>query len=72
MSFFCVQEEEAGRVKDCWDSQEAPALSTCSNANIFRRINAILDNSLDLSRVCTTPINRGIHDRLPGDLDLKT
>ncbi|XP_070086524.1 cytoplasmic polyadenylation element-binding protein 1 isoform X8 [Equus asinus] len=58
-------EEEAGRVKDCWDSQEAPALSTCSNANIFRRINAILDNSLDLSRVCTTPINRGIHDRLP-------
>uniref|UniRef100_G3QL70 Cytoplasmic polyadenylation element binding protein 1 n=2 Tax=Gorilla gorilla gorilla TaxID=9595 RepID=G3QL70_GORGO len=58
-------EEEAGRIKDCWDNQEAPALSTCSNANIFRRINAILDNSLDFSRVCTTPVNRGIHDHLP-------
>ncbi|XP_047593528.1 cytoplasmic polyadenylation element-binding protein 1 isoform X8 [Lutra lutra] len=58
-------EEEAGRIKDCWDNQEAPALSTCSNANIFRRINAILDNSLDFNRVCTTPINRGIHDHLP-------
>ncbi|XP_053079469.1 cytoplasmic polyadenylation element-binding protein 1 isoform X4 [Acinonyx jubatus] len=57
--------KEAGRIKDCWDNQEAPALSTCSNANIFRRINAILDNSLDFSRVCTTPINRGIHDHLP-------
>nr|XP_031547672.1 cytoplasmic polyadenylation element-binding protein 1 isoform X1 [Vicugna pacos] len=59
------REEEAGRIKDCWDNQEAPALSTCSNANIFRRINAMLDNSLDFSRVCTTPINRGIHDHLP-------
>ncbi|KAG8516384.1 Cytoplasmic polyadenylation element-binding protein 1, partial [Galemys pyrenaicus] len=58
-------EEEAGRIKDCWDNQEAPALSTCSNANIFRRINAILDNSLDFSRVCTTPVNRGAHDHLP-------
>ncbi|XP_055412606.1 cytoplasmic polyadenylation element-binding protein 1 isoform X6 [Bubalus kerabau] len=60
-------EEEAGRIKDCWDNQEAPALSTCRNANIFRRINAILDNSLDFSRVCTTPVNRGIHDHLPAD-----
>ncbi|XP_034362750.1 cytoplasmic polyadenylation element-binding protein 1 isoform X4 [Arvicanthis niloticus] len=59
------QEEEAGRIKDCWDNQEVPALSTCSNANIFRRINAILDDSLDFSKVCTTPINRGIHDQLP-------
>ncbi|XP_057611928.1 cytoplasmic polyadenylation element-binding protein 1 isoform X8 [Chionomys nivalis] len=57
------QEEETGRIKDCWDNQEVPALSTCSNANIFRRINAILDDSLDFSKVCTTPINRGIHDR---------
>ncbi|XP_011281077.1 cytoplasmic polyadenylation element-binding protein 1 isoform X2 [Leopardus geoffroyi] len=62
---WAAGEEEAGRIKDCWDNQEAPALSTCSNANIFRRINAILDNSLDFSRVCTTPINRGIHDHLP-------
>nr|XP_040130630.1 cytoplasmic polyadenylation element-binding protein 1 isoform X3 [Ictidomys tridecemlineatus] len=60
-------EEEVGRIKDCWDNQEAPALSTCSNANIFRRINAILDNSLDFSRVCTTPLNRGIHDHLPAE-----
>ncbi|GAB1292273.1 Cytoplasmic polyadenylation element-binding protein 1 [Apodemus speciosus] len=60
-------EEEAGRIKDCWDNQEVPALSTCSNANIFRRINAILDDSLDFSKVCTTPINRGIHDQLPAD-----
>nr|XP_038961601.1 cytoplasmic polyadenylation element-binding protein 1 isoform X7 [Rattus norvegicus] len=59
------QEEESGRIKDCWDNQEVPALSTCSNANIFRRINAILDDSLDFSKVCTTPINRGIHDQLP-------
>ncbi|KAH0509021.1 Cytoplasmic polyadenylation element-binding protein 1, partial [Microtus ochrogaster] len=55
--------EETGRIKDCWDNQEVPALSTCSNANIFRRINAILDNSLDFSNVCTTPINRRIHDQ---------
>ncbi|XP_022272673.1 cytoplasmic polyadenylation element-binding protein 1 isoform X1 [Vulpes vulpes] len=60
-------EEEAGRIKDCRDNQEAPALSTCSNASIFQRINAILDNSLDFNRVCTTPINRGIHDHLPAD-----
>ncbi|XP_039714075.1 cytoplasmic polyadenylation element-binding protein 1 isoform X4 [Pteropus medius] len=58
-------EEGAGRIKDCWDSQEPPALSKCSNASIFRRINAILDNSLDFSGVCSTPVNRGIHDHLP-------
>ncbi|XP_005381537.1 PREDICTED: cytoplasmic polyadenylation element-binding protein 1 isoform X2 [Chinchilla lanigera] len=60
-----AEEEETGRIKDCWDNQEVPALSTCSNASIFRRINAILDNSLDFSRVCTTPVNRGMHDHLP-------
>uniref|UniRef100_A0A2K5SFQ1 Cytoplasmic polyadenylation element-binding protein 1 n=1 Tax=Cebus imitator TaxID=2715852 RepID=A0A2K5SFQ1_CEBIM len=65
MAYPSYHEEEAGRIKDCWDNQEAPALSTCSNANIFRRINAMLDNSLDFSRVCTTPVNRGIHDHLP-------
>ncbi|XP_037009508.1 cytoplasmic polyadenylation element-binding protein 1 isoform X2 [Artibeus jamaicensis] len=58
-------EEEAGRIKDGWDGQEAHALSTCSNASIFQRINAILDNSLDFSRVCTTPISREVHDHLP-------
>jgi hypothetical protein len=30
-----------------------------------------LDNSLDFSRVCTTPINPRIRDRLPGDLELE-
>jgi cytoplasmic polyadenylation element-binding protein len=71
MSLLHVQEEEVGSIKDCWDSREAPALSTCSNASIFRRINAILDNSLDFSRVCTTPVNPRIRDRLPGDLELE-
>ncbi|KAM9063635.1 cytoplasmic polyadenylation element-binding protein 1 isoform 7-T7 [Sarcophilus harrisii] len=62
--------EDTGRIKDCWDSLEAPALSTCSNADIFRRINAMLDNSLDFSRVCTTPIAKGRHDHLSGDVAL--
>ncbi|XP_070256559.1 cytoplasmic polyadenylation element-binding protein 1 isoform X1 [Myotis yumanensis] len=60
-------EEGAGRIKDCWDHQEAHALSTCSNASIFQKINAILDNSLDFTRVCTTPVNREVHDHLPAD-----
>ncbi|XP_053128725.1 cytoplasmic polyadenylation element-binding protein 1 isoform X2 [Hemicordylus capensis] len=51
--------EGIGRTtKDCWDSSEVPALTTCSNADIFRRINAMLDNSLDFSGVCTTPITK--------------
>lgn len=34
---------------------DSPALSTCSNADIFRRMNTMLGNALDLSGVCTTP-----------------
>ncbi|XP_055010809.1 cytoplasmic polyadenylation element-binding protein 1 isoform X4 [Boleophthalmus pectinirostris] len=34
---------------------ESPALSTCSNADIFRRMNTMLGNALDLTGVCTTP-----------------
>ncbi|XP_061617250.1 cytoplasmic polyadenylation element-binding protein 1-like isoform X1 [Phyllopteryx taeniolatus] len=36
---------------------DSPALSTCSNADIFRRINTMLGNALDLTGVCTTPNN---------------
>ncbi|XP_065497666.1 cytoplasmic polyadenylation element-binding protein 1 isoform X2 [Caloenas nicobarica] len=57
--------EDTGRsIKDCWDSPDAPALSSCSNADIFRRINAMLDNSLDFSGVCTTPVTRSKRDIL--------
>nr|XP_033776040.1 cytoplasmic polyadenylation element-binding protein 1 isoform X5 [Geotrypetes seraphini] len=57
--------EDIGRTKDCWNTSETPALSTCSNADIFRRINAMLDNSLDFSGVCTTPITKGRCDHFP-------
>ncbi|KAK2853733.1 hypothetical protein Q5P01_006394 [Channa striata] len=36
---------------------ESPALSTCSNADIFRRMNTMLGNALDFTGVCTTPNN---------------
>ncbi|KYO25306.1 cytoplasmic polyadenylation element-binding protein 1 isoform B [Alligator mississippiensis] len=62
------RKEDIGRTtKDCWDSPDVPALSTCSNADLFRRINAMLDNSLDFSGVCTTPITKGKRDLLSGD-----
>ncbi|XP_075713964.1 cytoplasmic polyadenylation element-binding protein 1 isoform X3 [Rhinoderma darwinii] len=49
-------EDDLGRSKDCWGCPtDTPALSTCSNADIFRRINAMLDHSLDFTGVCTTP-----------------
>ncbi|XP_063044029.1 cytoplasmic polyadenylation element-binding protein 1 isoform X2 [Engraulis encrasicolus] len=44
-----------------WDS-EATAMSSCSNANIFRRMNSMLGNSLDLTGVCNTPGSRGRRD----------
>ncbi|XP_048473120.1 cytoplasmic polyadenylation element-binding protein 1 isoform X2 [Rhincodon typus] len=62
---------ESGRGQDCWDvpsSTESPALSTCRNADIFRRINAMLDNSLDFTGVCTTPITKGQRENV-GDLN---
>ncbi|PKU34014.1 hypothetical protein llap_15682 [Limosa lapponica baueri] len=62
------KKEDTGRsIKDCWDSPDAPALTTCSNADIFRQINAMLDNSLDFSGVCTTPIRKSKRDILPGN-----
>nr|KAF6283512.1 hypothetical protein mPipKuh1_010174 [Pipistrellus kuhlii] len=60
-------EEGGGSIKDGCDRQEAQALSTCSNASIFQKINAILDNSLNFSGVCTTPTNQEVHDHLPSD-----
>ncbi|KAJ4946799.1 hypothetical protein JOQ06_008845 [Pogonophryne albipinna] len=52
------------RRPDSPDSESA-ALSTCSNADIFRRMNTLLGNALDFSGVCTTPNNtRGKPDLL--------
>uniref|UniRef100_A0A3Q1G7U2 Cytoplasmic polyadenylation element binding protein 1a n=1 Tax=Acanthochromis polyacanthus TaxID=80966 RepID=A0A3Q1G7U2_9TELE len=34
---------------------DSPALTSCSNADIFRRMNTMLGNSLDFTGVCTTP-----------------
>uniref|UniRef100_A0A8C2A032 Cytoplasmic polyadenylation element binding protein 1b n=1 Tax=Cyprinus carpio TaxID=7962 RepID=A0A8C2A032_CYPCA len=45
---------ENPRLLNCLDS-DIPALSTCSNADTFSRMNTMLGNSLDLSGVCTTP-----------------
>ncbi|KAM8876715.1 cytoplasmic polyadenylation element-binding protein 1-like isoform 3-T3 [Synchiropus picturatus] len=36
---------------------ESVALSTCSNADIFRRMNTMLGNALDFTGVCATPNN---------------
>uniref|UniRef100_A0A668A9W8 Cytoplasmic polyadenylation element binding protein 1a n=1 Tax=Myripristis murdjan TaxID=586833 RepID=A0A668A9W8_9TELE len=41
-----------GAATDRWDP-ESPALSTCSNADIFRRMNTMLGNALDFTGVCT-------------------
>uniref|UniRef100_A0A669E495 Cytoplasmic polyadenylation element binding protein 1a n=1 Tax=Oreochromis niloticus TaxID=8128 RepID=A0A669E495_ORENI len=38
---------------------DSPALSTCSNADIFRRMNTMLGNALDFTGVCTTPNTKG-------------
>jgi len=65
---FYQKEDTERSIKDCWDSPDTPALSTCSNADTFRRINAILDNSLDFSGVCTTPVTKSKRDILPGDV----
>ncbi|XP_061451438.1 cytoplasmic polyadenylation element-binding protein 1 isoform X2 [Rhineura floridana] len=62
---FTVPEGIGRTAKDCWANSDVPALTTCSNADIFRRINAMLDNSLDFSGVCTTPITKERRDLLP-------
>ncbi|XP_072838350.1 cytoplasmic polyadenylation element-binding protein 1 isoform X1 [Pogona vitticeps] len=58
MAFQAPKEGIGKTTKDCWDHSDVPALTTCSNADIFRRINAMLDNSLDFSGVCATPITK--------------
>ncbi|XP_042332566.1 cytoplasmic polyadenylation element-binding protein 1 isoform X5 [Sceloporus undulatus] len=66
MAFPGPAKEGIGRTaKDCWDSCDVPALTTCSNADIFRRINAMLDNSLDFNGVCATPITKERRELLP-------
>ncbi|KAM4039560.1 cytoplasmic polyadenylation element-binding protein 1 isoform 2-T2 [Anomaloglossus baeobatrachus] len=58
-----LEKDDLGRSKDCWGCPtDTPALSTCSNADIFRRINAMLDNSLDFTGVCTTPNTKDFTD----------
>uniref|UniRef100_A0A8C8DYI7 Cytoplasmic polyadenylation element binding protein 1 n=1 Tax=Oryzias sinensis TaxID=183150 RepID=A0A8C8DYI7_9TELE len=51
---------------------ESPALSTCSNADIFRRMNSILGNALDFTGVCSTPNSSSKQkpDLLCGDSEL--
>ncbi|XP_048119572.1 cytoplasmic polyadenylation element-binding protein 1 isoform X2 [Alosa alosa] len=58
---FSLRDEPT--IHNRWES-EAPALSTCSNANIFRRMNSMLGNSLDLTGVCNTPGGKGRRDPL--------
>uniref|UniRef100_A0A3P9APR6 RRM domain-containing protein n=1 Tax=Esox lucius TaxID=8010 RepID=A0A3P9APR6_ESOLU len=56
------------RLHDHWKTG-SHALSTCSNAAIFRRMNTMLGNSLDLTGVCTTPKNHtGKRDQELSDL----
>ncbi|XP_021420731.2 cytoplasmic polyadenylation element-binding protein 1a isoform X1 [Oncorhynchus mykiss] len=57
------------RLHDHWHTG-SQALPTCSNGDIFRRINNMLGNSLDLTGVCTTPTNHkgeGVHHLSDGD-----
>ncbi|KAM3877496.1 cytoplasmic polyadenylation element-binding protein 1-like isoform 2-T2 [Diretmus argenteus] len=51
------------RSHDRWDP-ESHALSTCSNADIFRRMNTMLGNALDFTGVCTTPTSKGPRELL--------
>uniref|UniRef100_A0A3Q4I794 Cytoplasmic polyadenylation element binding protein 1a n=1 Tax=Neolamprologus brichardi TaxID=32507 RepID=A0A3Q4I794_NEOBR len=45
---------------------DSPALSTCSNADIFRRMNTMLGNALDFTGVCTTPNTKGKPNLMSG------
>ncbi|XP_070619050.1 cytoplasmic polyadenylation element-binding protein 1 isoform X3 [Erythrolamprus reginae] len=65
MAFPTPKEGVSRITKDRWNNSDVPALTTCSNADIFRRINAMLDNSLDLSGVCATPITKERRELLP-------
>lgn len=65
--FSVSSQRDNPRALNLWDS-ETPALSTCSNADIFRRMNTMLGNSLDLTGVCTTPSAKTKRDSLIGNL----
>lgn len=67
MFLFLFSQRENPRALNRWDS-ETPALSTCSNADIFRRMNTMLGNSLDLTGVCTTPSAKTKRDSLMGNV----
>ncbi|XP_031672545.1 cytoplasmic polyadenylation element-binding protein 1-B-like [Oncorhynchus kisutch] len=54
------------RPHDNW-APESAALSTCSNADIYRRMNTMLGNSLDFTGVCTTSGTKGKLDMLLTD-----
>uniref|UniRef100_A0A3Q4N3V0 Cytoplasmic polyadenylation element binding protein 1a n=1 Tax=Neolamprologus brichardi TaxID=32507 RepID=A0A3Q4N3V0_NEOBR len=54
--------EKSGRLPDT----DSPALSTCSNADIFRRMNTMLGNALDFTGVCTTPNTKGKPNLMSG------
>ncbi|XP_034015946.1 cytoplasmic polyadenylation element-binding protein 1-like isoform X4 [Thalassophryne amazonica] len=58
---FSLRDDPRG--PDRWDP-ESPALSTCSNADIFRRMNTMLGNALDFTGVCTTPNTKDKRDLL--------
>ena len=54
----CLKEIDRSLPTEIWDEflkLWISTLSTCRNANIFRRINAILDNSLDFSKSALHP-----------------
>ncbi|XP_023694020.1 cytoplasmic polyadenylation element-binding protein 1 isoform X2 [Paramormyrops kingsleyae] len=59
---FSLQKDDLG-VQDRWDT-ESPALSSCSNADVFRRMNTMLGNSLDFTGVCTTPVTKAKRDHV--------
>lgn len=65
---FFSQRNDARRPEN--PDTESPALSTCSNADIFRRMNSILGNALDFTGVCSTPNSSSKQkpDLLCGDL----
>ncbi|KAL0967897.1 hypothetical protein UPYG_G00259380 [Umbra pygmaea] len=52
---------------DNWQTS-SQAMSSCSNADIFRRMNTMLGNSLDLTGVCTTPSNLKVRNQDLSDL----
>ncbi|XP_070992471.1 AP-3 complex subunit beta-2-like [Oncorhynchus clarkii lewisi] len=66
---WCPQQKEDPRLHVHWHTG-SQALPTCSNGAIFRRINNMLGNSLDLTGVCTTPTNhkgKRVHHLSDGD-----